>query len=352
MNKLLNKENVNDYLLEIAKESNSIDGELVYNIITQLDCDNEVELLNDALTCLKDNSITIIETQTEEFLYEGKTDNLVRDYLNQISIFSLLSYEEEYELSKRIIEANDAKIKLKDNPDDEELVKIISRGDSAKEKMTNHNLRLVVNVAKRYIAPGFDFMDLIQEGNMGLMMAIDKYDYRMGFRFSTYAYNWIRQAISKSVRNGKDVRLPMNVQNNLAMVKKKRNELEQELGTSDITPEMISNALGGSLSVKKVKELLCLNVSTISLDTKTGNSKDSIELHEVIAASNDSADEEFDYPVGWDKLSEKEKDIFLMFYRDDISLADIGIKYNISAGRIRQIKDKTKRKLEFYCKKQ
>ena len=352
MDKFLFNENVNDYLLEIAKDSNSIDGELVYNIISQIDCDNEDELLNNALTYLKDNSITIIDTQTEEFIYEGKTDNFVRDYINQISLFSLLSFEEECELSKRIIEANNAKIMLQDNPDDEELKMIISRGNFAKEKMANHNLKLVVHVAKRYITPGVDFMDLIQEGNMGLMTAINKYDYRLGFRFSTYAYNWIRQAISKFLRNSNDIKIPMNVQNDLSMVKKKLSELELELGTSDITPEMISNAFGGRLSVEKVKELLCLNVSTVSLDTKIGDSKNSRELHETIAASNESAYKKIDYPVGWDKLSEKEQDIFLMFYRYGISLADIGIKYNISAGRIRQIKDKTKRKLEFYSKKQ
>ena len=144
----------------------------------------------------------------------------------------------------------------------------------------------------------------------------------------------------------------MNVQNELSKVKKIISELELRLGTSNITPEMISNELGGSLSVDKVKDLLCLNVNTISLDTKIGNSKDSVELHETIPASNDSVNEGFDYPVGWNKLSEKEQDIFLMFYRDGVSLTDIGIKYNLSAGRIRQIKDKTKRKLEFYSKNQ
>jgi len=344
------KNDINDYIYNIAKETGEIDGELIYSIVSQLDYEDESQVIYEILDYLKKRNIKIEDTLTEEFECPISTDDWVKDYFHQISCFDLLTYEDECELSKKIIDRNKA-IENKEYISNELLDDIIQLGDLAAEKMINHNLRLVVNVAKRYLNPDIDIMDLIQEGNMGLVEAVNRYDYSLGYRFSTYAYNWIRQSISRYVRNNKNIRLPMNVQNDLSIIRKKVIELSLEEENSNDRISKLSISLGGRFTEKRIRELLAINTYTISLDSSISKTEDSRELHETIAdESIENNNLKFDYPVGWEKLSEKEKDIFIMFYIDKVSLDEIGKKYGVSGGRIRQIKDRAKRILEFYGK--
>ena len=343
--KQISVNNVEDYILEIAKQNGSIDGETIFSIITQLECGNEEELINSVLLKLKKYNILISDVQTENNSYKVKLNNYVSDYLRQIGFYELLTYEEECEFSKLIIDANNAKILIKSNPDDIELINIIEKGKYAVEVMTEHNLRLVVNVAKRYMGSGIEFMDLIQEGNIGLMTAIYKFDYRLGFRFSTYAYNWIRQSISKFLKSIGGFKIPLYVQNEISIIKKKQYELMRQLNCDYISIEQLASALGGRFTTIRIIELLSINFEVISLDEKSEDSDNSKNLHEII---EDETNRIYDYPIGWEKLTEKEQDIILLFYKDKISLAEIAKKYNVSCNRIRQIKDKAKRKLEYY----
>ena len=244
-----------------------------------------------------------------------------------------------------IIEANTASILVSNKLGDSELVNTIERGKYAEEVMINHNLRLVVNVAKRYLSPGVELMDLIQEGNIGLMIAVKKYDYRLGYRFSTYAYNWIRQSISKFVKSSIGIKIPLYVQNELSIIKKKQNELMQELGCENVTIEQLSLALEGRFTIRRINELMSLNFNVISLDSPSNDFDNSKDLIEVI---EDKTNRVYDYPIGWEKLTVKEQDIILLFYNDKVSLTEIAKKYGVSSNRIRQIKDRAKRKLEYY----
>lgn len=328
--------NVKDYILNLAKQNGSkIDGEIVFNVISKLECKNEEKVINSVLIYLKKNNIIILDQHTEEDP-DDPTSNL-------------LSLEEEREYSAAIMEAKQAEILLKDNPDDIKLLNAIEKGKYAIEMMVEYNLRLVYKVAKNYMRPGLDFLDLVGEGNLGLMKAIHKYDYHLGFRFSTYAYNWIRQAISKAVKSKYGIGIPLYIQNDLNIILKKQDELMQELNCNNVTVEQIAEALNGKFTVQRITELLALNFNVLSLDINIDDSSNSKNLHEVIA---DESSNDFDYPIGWEKLTEREQDIIMLFYFEKIELKDIALKYNISINRIRQIKDKAKRKLEKYRKEE
>lgn len=260
----------------------------------------KIKLLMRFFLYLKNNNIKIVEEHIEDNTFSQKNNNWIQEYFDQISSFELLSFEEECELSKKIIEANEARKIINNCCLDSELVKKIQIGDEAIEILTNHNLRLVVNIVKKYTGYGVDIMDLIQEGNMGLLTAVNKYDYRLGFRFSTYAYNWIRQAICKLVRNDNEIRLPMNIQNDLSIINKKKKELSNELGINDIDASIIAASLGEKFTEKRVRELLSINIRTVSLDSKINFNADSKELYETIKDDSyqNNNYQDYDYPIG------------------------------------------------------
>ena len=334
MMNLLSVSDVKDYILNLAKQNcGKIDGEIIFNIISKLECDNEEEVINSVLIYLKENEITIVEQQTEKF----------SDELNH----ELLTFEEECEFSAAILEAERAKILLENNPNDTQLLNIKAKGDNDLEMMVYYNMRLVKNIVKIYMRPGLNRDDLEQEGYIGLILAIKKFDYRLGFRFSTYAYNWIRQSISKAVKNKYGIGIPLYIQNDLNIIKKTQNELMQKLNCNNVSVEQIATALNGRFTTQRIIELLSLNFNVISIDADIDTLDDSKNLHEVIA---DESSNNFNYPIGWEKLTEIEQDIYLMFYGYKVSLREIAYKYNLSINRIRQIKDKAKRKLEYYRK--
>lgn len=256
----------------------------------------------------------------------------VRMYLKEIGKVPLLSAEEEIELAKRM-----------------EL------GDQeAKKRLAEANLRLVVSIAKRYVGRGMLFLDLIQEGNLGLIKAVEKFDYRKGYKFSTYATWWIRQAITRAIADqARTIRIPVHMVETINKLVREQRNLLQELG-QDPTPEQIAERM--DMTPDKVREILKIAQEPVSLETPIGEEDDS-HLGDFIE------DEVIENPVDYttrvvlreqldevlDTLTDREENVLrLRFGLDDgkmRTLEDVGKVFNVTRERIRQIEAKALRKL-------
>ena len=258
-------------------------------------------------------------------------DDPIKQYLKEIGKIPLLTINEEFELAKKT-----------------------SMGDAlAKEKLTEANLRLVVSVAKKYLGRGLSFLDLIQEGNIGLMKAIEKFDYTKGFKFSTYATWWIRQGVTRAIADqGKTIRIPVHMIEQINRVNKTAKKLSQQLGR-DATEEEIGEVLG--MTAKKVASIQKIAVDPISLESPIGD--DNSQLGDII---EDKHSDSPDKIVGdgllrkqlfslLDKLTDREaKVIRLRFGLDDgetKTLEEVGKMFDITRERIRQIEAKAIKKL-------
>jgi RNA polymerase primary sigma factor len=254
--------------------------------------------------------------------------NSLSYYLNEISKIPLLTRDEEENLALRAREGDPI----------------------AKEKLIKANLRFVVAVAKKYRNQGIPLSDLINEGNLGLLTAIEKFDHTMGYHFISYAVWWIRQAILKSIcEKSRMIRLPLNRANELIQIERSRKKLEIET-EEDAKPEDIASDLG--MDVKLVKHLMDISKETVSLETPIFENKDSSNLSEFIrdekyvtpemTVESDSLNSIINSVLG--TLSEKEKDIienrFGLNGTKTMSLKEIGKKYNLTKERIRQIEKK------------
>ena len=259
-------------------------------------------------------------------------DDPVRMYLREIGKIPLLSYDEELELAKRILE------------DDEE----------AKKKLTESNLRLVVSIAKKYVGRGMLFLDLIQEGNMGLIKAVDKFDYTKGFKFSTYATWWIRQAITRAIADqARTIRIPVHMVETINKLIRTSRHLLQQNGREP-TPEEIAEEM--EIPVEKVLEIQKIAQDPVSLETPIGEEDDSHLGDFIQDDDSPSPQDAASYTMLREQLEEvmktltprEAKVLRLRFGLDDgkaRTLEEVGKQFNVTRERIRQIEAKALRKL-------
>ncbi len=291
-----------------------------------------------------------------------KIDDPVRMYLKEIGRVDLLTADEEVELAIKILEGMEAEEKLaalreeKGDPDyyDKELDLIIIKGENARKHLAEANLRLVVSIAKRYVGRGMLFLDLIQEGNMGLMKAVEKFDHTKGFKFSTYATWWIRQAITRAIADqARTIRIPVHMVETINKLIRVQRQLLQDLGREP-TPEEIGEEM--DLTEEKVRGILKISQEPVSLETPIGEEDDShlgdfIEDMDAQSPSEHAAYELLKEQLEdvLDTLTDREENVLrLRFGLDDgrtRTLEEVGKVFGVTRERIRQIEAKALRKL-------
>ncbi|HHV94912.1 MAG TPA: RNA polymerase sigma factor RpoD [Clostridiaceae bacterium] len=321
---MLTYKEIMDAFEEIELDPNQIDK--IYETVEKMgidvvdDFDEEIEEISD-------------EELDDLNLPEGiSIDDPVRMYLKEIGKVPLLTPEEEIELAKRM-----------------------EQGDvAAKRRLAEANLRLVVSIAKRYVGRGMLFLDLIQEGNLGLIKAVEKFDYRKGYKFSTYATWWIRQAITRAIADqARTIRIPVHMVETINKLIRVSRQLLQELGREP-TPEEIAKEM--NMPVEKVREVMKISQEPVSLETPIGEEEDShlgdfIPDDEAPAPAESAA-----YTLLKEQLMEvldtltprEEKVLRLRFGLDDgraRTLEEVGKEFNVTRERIRQIEAKALRKL-------
>lgn len=373
-------------LLAIAKKRKNVieDTEIIACFATSRDIELTTELMERIFDFLEKNKVDVLtisddEEPDEEALLEVENDedltgekidlsipegtnieDPVRMYLKEIGKVDLLSGEEEIELAQKMEAGDMAFTQLKeagDELDEEakaELQALINEGDMAKKKLAEANLRLVVSIAKRYVGRGMLFLDLIQEGNLGLIKAVEKFDYRKGYKFSTYATWWIRQAITRAIADqARTIRIPVHMVETINKLIRVSRQLLQELGREP-SPEEIADEM--DIPVERVREILKISQEPVSLETPIGEEEDS-HLGDFIQDEN--------VPVPADAaaftmlkeqleevlftLTEREQKVLrLRFGLDDgraRTLEEVGKEFNVTRERIRQIEAKALRKL-------
>jgi RNA polymerase primary sigma factor len=331
------------------------------------------ESMDAVLRLIADEGIEIVETPDEELDEEpaGKatpdddagarspTNDPVRMYLKEIGRVPLLTAEEEVDLAKRVEAGLFASEKLTMNvslaPGLHRDLELIERdGQLAKKRLIEANLRLVVSIAKRYVGRGMLFLDLIQEGNLGLIRAVEKFDYTKGYKFSTYATWWIRQAITRAIADqARTIRIPVHMVETINKLVRIQRQLLQDLGREP-TPEEIGKEM--ELPPERVREIQKLSQEPVSLETPIGEEDDSnlgdfIEDSDAVvpidAASFILLQEQLDSILH--TLSEREKKVIqLRFGLTDghpRTLEEVGKEFGVTRERIRQIESKTLSKL-------
>ena len=295
-------------------------------------------------------------------------DDPVRMYLKEIGKVNLLSSDEEVALAQAMGDGAMAQEQLDEfarmreegqeapisAEEEQELRKLVRKGEDAKQRLAEANLRLVVSIAKRYVGRGMHFLDLIQEGNLGLIKAVEKFDYTKGYKFSTYATWWIRQAITRAIADqARTIRIPVHMVETINKVIRVSRQLLQELG-HDPTPEEIAEEM--SMPVEKVREILKIAQEPVSLETPIGEEEDS-HLGDFIPDEDASEPSEAaSYTLLKEQLVEvlgtltkrEEKVLRLRFGIEDgraRTLEEVGREFNVTRERIRQIEAKALRKL-------
>ena len=335
-------------LLELGKKNGFITFEQLADKLKGLDMDSDS--LDELYNFLSDNSIDVvaedettegsvtpedIELTFEELHSESKDVNVndnVRMYLKEIGRISLLTLEEEQELSR----------------------KIASGDEEAKNQLAESNLRLVVSIAKRYVGRGLLFLDLIQEGNIGLMKAVEKFDYDKGYKFSTYATWWIRQAITRALADqARTIRVPVHMVETINKMARMERQLTLELNREP-TEEEIAKKM--NLSVEKVREIIKIKQEPVSLETPIGEEEDS-HLGDFVPDYNTMSPEQYaTYEILKEELKgvletltpREEQVLSLRFGLYDgtcHTLEEVGKRFGVTRERIRQIEAKALRKL-------
>ncbi|MBQ1250346.1 MAG: RNA polymerase sigma factor RpoD [Clostridia bacterium] len=354
--KVVNKTELVQEFVEKCRKSGKVTMKEVNKIIEEMEMENEQQdAMYDALEkmgvdiimdedimpaaidsdddFIDSDDLTEEEIPDDNVLAEGLAiDDPVRMYLKEIGKVNLLSSDEETELAKRMLEGD----------------------EYAKKRLAEANLRLVVSIAKKYVGRGMLFLDLIQEGNLGLIKAVEKFDYTKGYKFSTYATWWIRQAITRAIADqARTIRIPVHMVETINKVIRVSRQLLQELG-HDPSPEEIADEMG--IPVQKVRDILKIAQEPVSLETPIGEEEDS-HLGDFIpdedalapadAASNTILREELTKVLK--TLTEREEKVLrLRFGIDDghpKTLEQVGAEFNVTRERIRQIEAKALRKL-------
>lgn len=288
----------------------------------------------------------------------GDSPDSVRQYLNEIGQHPLLTAAEERELGKAVKDGQAAAARLADNKklsvrERKSLRDLVKAGEKAKMRMVNANLRLVVSIARRYDRKELHLSDLIQEGNIGLMHAVDKYDYSKGFKFSTYATWWIRQSMTRAMADqARNIRIPGHMMEIVNRMQRAERELTAEL-KRDPTPEEV--AARCDLTVEKLLELMQLTLSTASLDAPVGADIDDLTVGDTLASPdatdplNETVQRQLvgEVDSALDGLPERERRIMSMrfglgeFTGKQHTLEEVAEKEGITRERVRQIEQKT-----------
>ena len=316
---------------------NEIDMEFLQDIIfNALDGETVTEEILDYI-CNELRNLGIVITENNKYDvnlngYNGPIDDIVKQYLLEIGRIPLLTDEKEKELGKKAKEGS----------------------KYAKEKLAESNLRLVVSIAKRYVNRGIDFLDLIQEGNVGLLKAVEKYDVDKGYKFSTYATWWIRQAVTRSIADqARTIRIPVHMVETINKLIRTSRHLLQQLGREP-TPEEIAKEM--DMPVEKVMEIQKIAQDPVSLETPIGEEddshlgdfiKDESSLSPEEYTENEILKEEIDDVL--QSLQPREQEVLRLRFglKDGTchTLEEVGKKFNVTRERIRQIEAKALRKL-------
>ena len=348
-----------DNLVDMAKKNDNtlIETEIVNYFVGKPDIELNTDMMTKIFDYLDEHHVAVLsETEEDDEILDDmiledaedadidiekidlsvpdgvSIEDPVRMYLKEIGKVPLLTAEEEIELAKRM-EAGDEK---------------------AKQKLAEANLRLVVSIAKRYVGRGMLFLDLIQEGNLGLIKAVEKFDYEKGYKFSTYATWWIRQAITRAIADqARTIRIPVHMVETINKLIRQSRQLLQELGREPL-PEEIAERMG--ISVERVREILKISQEPVSLETPIGEEEDShlgdfiqdqnVPVPAEAAASNLLRDQLNEV---LDTLTEREQKVLrLRFGMDDgraRTLEEVGKEFQVTRERIRQIEAKALRRL-------
>jgi len=336
-------------LLKLGKDRGFVTQEEILTVFPKPE--EKVEALDDFYIKLINENIDVFETTTEELevdsknatelekeleilstLEGGSVTDPVRQYLRDIGKIPLLTAQDEIDLAKRA-EKNERK---------------------ARDKLISANLRLVVSIAKKYVGRGMSLLDLIEEGNIGLMRAVDKYDWRRGYKFSTYATWWIRQAITRAIADqARTIRIPVHMVETINRFNRTQRRLMQELGREP-KPEEVAKVLG--IDENKAREIIKVSQEPTSLETPVGDEEDS-HLGDFIADQGLQPDEQATRELlkihldeVLDSLSPREKRVLqLRFGLEDgkqRTLEEVGKEFGVTRERIRQIEAKAIRKLK------
>ena len=340
-------------LLEEGKKSGKVSSKKLVETLDAVDATEEqteqfydvldligtAELDNPTLgemEAIEAEALEVSDKQLEEEYENAKLDDPVRMYLKEIGKIPLLTPEEELEVAKDLV-SEDEKAR-----------------DAARKRMSEANLRLVVSIAKRYVGRGMQLLDLIQEGNLGLMKAVEKFDYTKGYKFSTYATWWIRQSITRAIADqARTIRIPVHMVETINKVLRTSHSMVQSLGREPTTQEIAAEL---HMDVQKVEEILKIAQEPVSLETPIGEEDDS-HLGDFIQDDEASQPaEEASYTLLREQLEEvlktltpREEEVLRMRFGlidgKPHTLEEVGKKFDVTRERIRQIESKALRKL-------